>query len=451
MSRRPNPVRHHAHRVVVVGGGAGGIELVTRLGDYYRRHTRAGHVSVTLVDQARFHVWKPLLHEVAAGALDANQAGLDYAVHAHRHGFQFCWGPLVGLDRTKRIVTIGPVDDPYGNPLYATRQLPYDTLVLALGSTTNFFAVTGAQAHAFALDSIQDADRLRSALIALCARAERGGTGQDGARVRIAIVGGGATGVELAAQMRDSLQALSDYRLHRLDVERDISITVVEAGPRILPPLSEQVAGSAAALLGKYGVAIRTQSQVREVTERGLIFADDSFLQADLVVWAAGIKALPVLTQLDGLSTGEKGQVVVLDTLQAKNDSNVFALGDCAQCRWHSKAGFVPPRAQAAHQQAAFLFKALALRIRQGGNNGLASFRYRDFGSLVSLGRLGAVGNLMGRLVGGKLFIDGVIARLMYVSLHQLHVVALHGWIVTLADALSHLLRRPITPRIKLH
>lgn len=451
MSCRSNPVRHQAHRVVVIGGGAGGIELVTRLGDCYRRQKHAAHVSVTLVDQSRFHIWKPLLHEVAAGALDANHAGLDYAVHAHRHGFQFCWGPLVGLDRPKRVVTVGPVDDAYGNPIHATRQLPYDTLVLAIGSTTNFFAVTGAEAHAFALDSIQDADRLRSALIALCARAERSGKGRDGARARIAIVGGGATGVELAAQMRDSLQALSDYRLHCLDAERDIAITVVEAGSRILPPLSEQVASSAATLLGKYGVAIRTHSQVRQVTERGLIFADGSSLQADLVVWAAGVKALPVLAQLDGLAIGEKGQIVVHDTLQAENDSNVFALGDCAQCRWHGTSNFVPPRAQAAHQQAAFLFKAIALRIKQGGNAGLARFRYRDFGSLVSLGKLGAAGNLMGRLVGGKLFIDGTIARLMFVSLHHMHVVALHGWLVTLADALSRLLRRPITPRIKLH
>jgi NADH dehydrogenase len=439
------------HRVIVVGGGAGGLELATRLGNYFGRKGREGTASITLVDQGTLHIWKPLLHEVAAGVLDANKVGLDYTAHAHRHGFGFCLGSLTGVDRGARQIIIAPVNDAFGNPLYPERVLPYDTLVLALGSTTNFFSVPGAEEYAFALDSTHDADRLRSTLISLYAQANHGNHGGQRPKVDVAIVGGGATGVELAAELSESVKEWANYGLHALDDKSDIAITVVEAGPRILPPLSDQVANSATKILHEYGIAIRTNSQVREVTKNSLVFADGNSMPSDLVVWAAGIKALPVLKNMDGLALGPRGQIVVRDTLQSENDENIFALGDCAQCAWTSKDTFVPPRAQAAHQQASFLFKSLLMRIKNGSNKGLPIFKYQDFGSLVSLGKLGATGNLMGKLVGGRIFIDGMIARLMYVSLYQLHSVAIHGVFHAAVDAIGHLLRRPVSPRIKLH
>jgi NADH:ubiquinone reductase (H+-translocating) len=439
------------HRVIVVGGGAGGLELATRLGNYFRRKGRERSASITLVDQVTFHIWKPLLHEVAAGVLDANKVGLDYTAHGRRHGFEFCLGSLAGIHRTGREIFIAPVNDAFGNPLHPQRTLPYDTLVLALGSTTNFFSVPGAEEYAFALDSTHDADRLRSTLISLYTRANREGQGDRKVKVEVAIVGGGATGVELAAELSESVKELANYDVHTSDSNSDVSITVVEAGPRILPPLPAPVASSATKILNEYGIAIRANSQVRQVTKNGLVFADGSSMQSDLVVWAAGINALPVLKNMDGLALGPRGQIVVLDTLQSENDESIFAMGDCAQCAWMSRETFVPPRAQAAHQQASFLFKSLLMRIKSGSNKGLPIFKYQDFGSLVSLGKLGAVGNLMGRLVGGRIFIDGMIARFMYVSLYQLHCVAIHGIFHAVVDALGHLLRKPISPRIKLH
>lgn len=437
------------HRIIVVGGGAGGLELATRLGDRYGARRRSPKASVTLVDRDASHLWKPLLHEVAAGSMDAPIHQVDYAAQAYWHGFQFSQGAMIGLDRAAKQLKIGRVVDDTGVEIFPERELPYDTLVIAVGSTTNYFGVPGAQEHAYALDTVDDAERFRQRLLAACARAQRDDGG--GKAVRIVIVGGGATGVELAAELRQTAHVLSVYGLHRVDPVHDIGITIVEAGPRILGALPERVSASAAELLREYDIDIATREQVAEVMANGLRTTEGKVIDADLIVWAAGIKALPVLANLDGLALGKRGQLAVKPTLQCENDDAVFALGDCAQCNWDGPDSWVPPRAQAAHQQASFLVRAIGILLRDGAGARLPAFRYRDFGSLVSLGRLGATGNLMGGLIGGRMFVDGVLARLMYVSLYRMHTVALHGWWRTGVDIAANFFRSTISPRVKLH
>ncbi|TQM12289.1 NADH dehydrogenase [Pseudoxanthomonas sp. 3HH-4] len=437
------------HRVVVVGGGAGGLELATQLGNAYCRGRKAKKVGVTLVDPEPFHVWKPLLHEVASGSLDPGIHQVDYAAQGYWHGFDFAQGAMTGLDRSRKLVKVGAVFDTHGQPLFPARALPYETLVIAVGSTTNFFDIPGAREHSFALDTVEDAERFRSNLVSACIRAD---SAQEGAkrRVRIVIVGGGATGVELAAELRQTARFLSVYGLHHLDPMRDIHISIVEAGPRILPTLPERVSEAASELLERYSVQLALREQVKTVTAQGLFTSDITFHGADLIVWAAGIKALPLLSKLDGLAVGERGQLLVKQTLQSVNDDTIFALGDCAQCHWSGQAQWVPPRAQAAHQQVQFLLRALGIRLKDPHER-LPLFRYRDLGSLVSLGRLGATGNLMGGLISGRLFVDGILARIMYRSLYRMHCVALHGWWRTGVDMLANLLRRSISTKIKLH
>lgn len=438
------------HRIVVVGGGAGGLELATRLGDRHGRRRRTPRASITLVDRGAAHLWKPLLHEVAAGSMDAPIHQVDYAAQAYWHGFEFSQGAMIGLDRAAKLLKVAEVVDDEGVQVFPARELPYDTLVIAVGSTTNYFGVPGAQEHAFALDTVDDAEQFRRRLLAACARAQRGNA--EGKAVRIVIVGGGATGVELAAELRQTAHVLSVYGLHQLDPVRDIGITIVEAGPRILGALPERVSTSAAELLREYDIDIATREQVAEVMADGLRTAEGKFIGADLIVWAAGIKALPVLADLDGLALGKRGQLAVKPTLQCENDDAVFALGDCAQCNWEGHPdSWVPPRAQAAHQQASFLVRAIGIVLRDGAGAKLPAFHYRDFGSLVSLGRLGATGNLMGGLIGGRMFVDGMLARLMYVSLYRMHTVALHGWWRTGIDIAANFFRRTISPRVKLH
>jgi NADH dehydrogenase len=264
----------------------------------------------------------------------------------------------------------------------------------------------------------------------------------------VAIVGAGATGVELSAELRNTAHVLSAYGLHKLDPKHDIGIALIEAGPRILPALQDRVSLATADLLTKLGVTLLTGETVAEVSRDSIRTASGKTIRADLTVWAAGIKAPAVLAQLGGLPTNRLGQLNVRRTLQTEVDNDIFALGDCAACPWPGNERNVPPRAQAAHQQASFLLNALARRLE---GKPLPEYTYRDFGSLVSLGHYSAVGNLMGGLIGGNMLIEGLFARFMYMSLYRLHVAALHGYPRMVLDTFAHWLRRSTAPRVKLH
>lgn len=435
------------HRIIVVGGGAGGLELVTRLGNKLGRHRKA---HVVLVDRLPTHIWKPLLHEVAAGSMDPNTHQLDYVAQARWHHFEFQLGDLTGVDRVAKTISVSASVDDDGMELLPARTLPYDTLVLSIGCVTHFFGVPGAAGHAIALDTVAQADRFRRRLIAACVRAAAGLGGVGPERrpgVDVAIIGAGATGVELAAELRNTAHVLSAYGLHDLDPIRDVHIHVVEAGPRILPALSERVSSETLRLLGKLEVDVLTGERVTEVTPEAVLTASGKRIAADLTVWAAGITAPPVLRTL-GLPLSKMGQVVVGPTLQSEGDPDIFAFGDCASCPWPAKQATVPPRAQSAHQQAVFLFDALRARLE---GKPLPAFEFKDLGSLVSLGHFSAVGSLMGGLIGGTLFIEGLLARVMYTSLYRMHVLALHGPVRMAVDTVAHWLRSKTSPRVKLH
>src|SRR5471032_3493831 len=448
------------HRFIIVGGGAGGLELATRLGDKFGNANGKGaaRAQVTLIDRNSTHIWKPLLHEVAAGSMDPFSQELPYAAQARWHGFEFQQGDLLGIDRTAKRVTLGPLLDDEAGELMPQRDLEYDTLIVAIGSTTAFFGVQGAQENSLALDTVDQAELFRKRLIAACIRAEyrtpeaamasADAVGARQPRIQVAIVGGGATGVELSAELRNTAQVLSAYGLHKLDPRHDVGIVLIEAGPRILPALQERVSTATAELLTKLGVKLMIGETVAEVAPGIIRTASGHTVRADLTVWAAGIKAPPILSQLDGLPVNRLGQLVVRRTLQTEIDDNIFALGDCAACPWPGNERNVPPRAQAAHQQASFLLKALAARL---DNQPLPEFTYRDFGSLVSLGHFSAVGNLMGGVIGGNMLIEGLFARFMYMSLYRLHIAALHGYARMVLDTFAHWLRRTTLPRVKLH
>lgn len=430
---------------VVVGGGAGGLELATRLGETLGRKSRA---RIVLVDCLPIHIWKPHLHEVAAGSLDIGHHRLEYAAQARWHHFQFQLGPLLGINRAARTLSVGAVADSDGQPMLPERTLHYDKLVIAVGSQINTFSIPGADQHAIGLDSVYDAERFRQKLIAACMRAENRESGPNPHQVSIAIIGAGATGVELAAELRNTSKVLAAYGIHRMDPQRDVRITVVEGAERILPGLSARISTSVGKLLERMGVAIRVSERVTLVRSDGVVCASGLEIPADLIVWAAGLKAPELLTRLDGLETNRINQLVVDEQLRTSRDPHVYALGDCAQCVWRGHEGYIPPRAQSAHQMASYLLKLFRNEL-DGRRTG--PFTYHDFGSLVSIGRSSAVGNLMGGLMGGNMFIDGLIAGMMYKSLYQMHQLALHGLTKTVLDFTSHLLRKATEPHIKLH
>jgi len=248
-----------AQNIVVVGGGAGGLELACRLG------RALGPEQVTLVDSALFHIWKPSLHEVAAGTLDLHQEGLSYQMLAHDSGFRFVYGPMVGLDAAARTLTVAAVQDDQGQPLLPERVLPYDTLVLAVGSTSQHYGVPGAAEHTLSLNGPQDAETFRLRMLRLLALAELRKDEQADAGLDVVIIGGGATGVELAAELREASAVHSRYGFRRIDPLRDVRITILEGAPRILAPLPEKVSDAATRLLRERQVQVVTDCRVARI------------------------------------------------------------------------------------------------------------------------------------------------------------------------------------------
>jgi NADH dehydrogenase len=433
------------HRIVIVGGGAGGLELATRLGDTLGRGRRA---LITLVDRSRTHLWKPLLHQVAAGSMDLNDHELDYLFQARWHHFQFRLGRMQGLDRDRREIDLAPTHDEGGREVIPARSIPYDTLVMAVGSTTNDFGTPGAAQHAIALDTPQQAALFHSRLINACLRANAQSAPLAPGQLHIAIIGAGATGVELAAELHNTLREFVSFGLERIDPERDIKLTIVEAAPKILPALPERLSNAVLELLGRLGVEVLTGERVTEVSARGVRTATGREVPAELVVWAAGIKAPDFLQDLAGLESNRLNQLVVHQTLQTTRDPTIFAFGDCAACPWPEKNGWIPPRAQSAHQQASHLAKMLPRHLE---GKPLQPFRYRDFGSLVSLGAYSTVGSLMGAITRGSLMIEGWFAGVMYRSLYKMHEYALHGFTKVALDTLARIITRRTEPHVKLH
>ena len=437
----------NAHRIIVVGGGAGGLELATRLGDSLGRRKLA---DVTLVDKARGHLWKPLLHQVAAGTTDLDVHEIDFLAQAHWHHFRYRIGEMIGLDRGRREVWLAPYIDEEGREVTPRRSFPYDTLVIAVGSESNDFGTPGVREHAIMLDTSAQARRFNRRLVNAYIR----GHAQPGSlrpeQLRIAIIGAGATGTELAAELHYSTRQLVAYGLDRIDPEKDIKITLIEAADRILPALPERLSHAAEKLLASLAVNVRTAARVCEVSPTGVKLVIGDFVPAELVVWAAGVKAPEFLAHLDGLESNNINQLLVRPTLQTTPDDDIFALGDCAACPWDGQQPVrnVPPRAQAAHQQASHLLRQLKRRLN---GQAVAAWRYRDFGSLVSLGEYSTVGSLMGNLMGGNIWLEGLFARLMYLSLYKMHELVLHGPSKVTLETLARLITRRTEPHIKLH
>lgn len=435
------------HRIVIIGGGAGGLELATLLGDTLGKRKQA---HITLIDKNLTHIWKPMLHEIASGSLDYTMHEVDYLAQAHGHHFRYRIGAMSGIDRKQKLVFVDAHTDEEGQTVTRQRSFTYDTLVVAIGSRTHDFGIPGVAEYAIQLDTAEQAQRFHRKLVNACIRAHAQDEPLQSGQLQVAIIGAGATGVELSAELHKSIRTLVDYGLERIDADRDVRLNLIEAAPRILSALPERIAGEAMRILQRLKVNVRTNARVSAVLPDGVQLASGEFIPAELVVWAAGIRSFVCLQHMDGLEINDINQLIVKPSLQTTLDDHVFAFGDCAAAVWQGKpAGtLVPPRAQAAHQQALHLAKQIRNQIE---GKPLEDFHYQDFGSLVSLGENWAVGGLMGNLAKGTMFVEGYLARFMYNMLYKKHQLGLHGFWKVALDTLDGWIRRSTTPRIKLH
>lgn len=435
--------------IVVVGGGAGGLELVTYLGNKLGNQAK-----VTLVDRNPTHLWKPLLHEVATGILDIGTDAVSYRAQAHQNNFYFEQGSITRIDRTNKYIELSPIYRQDGSPIVVARRIPYDHLVLAIGSKSNDFNTKGVAEHCIFLDSSEQALRFQHNMLSLFLRfsenfnlSEIGEESQqqplvEEGKVNIAIVGGGATGVELAAELYSATQYLSLYGYGHIDTDC-LQVTLIEASNSLLPALPQKVSQAVHRELSELGVNVKLNTMVVEATANGFVTKEGACIAADLMVWSAGVRASSVTQQFDGLELNRINQIKIKDTLQTTVDDSIFAIGDCAFLLQENGKP-VPPRAQSAHQMATICGKNIVALFQQ---KTLRHFKYNDNGSLVSLANFSTVGSLF----NNALTVEGKLARLAYISLYRLHQHALFGCVKTGLLILIGRINRFLKPKMKLH
>lgn len=428
-------------KIIVVGGGAGGLELVTKLA---KTLGKQGLADITLVDRSRTHVWKPLLHEVAAGVIDKASDGVDYQVHAARHHYRFQLGNLSHIDVKNRCIRLDALYDEDGELLLPERDVSYDYLVLAIGSVSNDFGTPGVRQHCYYLDSLLQAERFHKGLLNQLLRLNQ--HPDKSKTLHVAIVGGGATGTELAAQLHHVANLAKAYGMPDMSAER-LRVTIVEAGARILPALPERIAASAKQALTKLGIDVKEGTRVERADKQGLVTSDGSRIDAELSVWAAGVKAPDFLTQIGVFETNRAQQILVNEHLQSTVSERVFVIGDCCGFK-QADDSWVPPRAQSAHQMASTAAKNISHAI---AGKSLTSYRYVDYGSLVHLSKYSTVGSLMGKLSNSSMFVEGRLARLVYVSLYNMHQFSIHGWFKGLLVLMTRKVSNIVGPKLKLH
>jgi NADH:ubiquinone reductase (H+-translocating) len=407
------PKQQQSPRIVIAGGGVAGLILATRLG---RLLGRRGLAQLTLIDRSWVHVWKPMLHTFAAGTWNIYEQQVQYVTHARAHHFQYVPGQLDAIDRVARRVRLAPLQAA-GEVVAGARELEYDVLILAFGSRANDFGTPGVVEHCHFIDSHDQADAFNARLRAHVVRSFA-----EGDDIDIAIVGGGATGVELAAELSRMIDLAAGYG--GADIRRRLRLKLLESAPRILSAFPEAIAVSATSQLRALGVDVRTGVRVVAADAEGYLLDGGERVAAGLKVWAAGIRASASVDE-SGLNRNRAGQVEVDPNLLAKGEQSIFALGDCASLVPEGAQRPLPSTAQVANQQALHLIRHLPAWLRDG--KPVPAFRFRDLGALVALSDYNAFGTLgrLGFFKGG--FIEGRFAQLSHAVLYRRHQLSLHG------------------------
>ena len=424
-----------AARVLVVGGGVAGVEIASALGKLGDPHI----TSVTLVDADSAHVWKPMLHTIAAGTRDLAQQQTTYLAQATDANFAYQPGAMSALDRENQEIILDPIVSMDGREVVPARRIGYDKLIIAVGSGANDFGTPGVLEHCFMIDSRRKADDFNSEIRL---RMLRGMTG--GETLQVAIVGAGATGVELAAELVQLSESAEAYGA--LGKAAKFQIVLIEAGARILPSFPEEISVATQKRLETLGVKVLVNRRVQAARADSLVLDGEELVPAGLSVWAAGVKAPDFLSTLD-LPTNRGNQLIVNDDLQTA-DPHIYAVGDCASYTLPGEAHPLPPTAQVAHQQARYLIELLPKVLSSPHPYTGKGFAYRDFGALVSLSNYDAYGSLgkFGLFNGGV--IRGRLAMLSHIWLYRSHQARLYGFwrggLLWLVDLMNSRLRPTI-------
>ncbi|ADD79483.1 NAD(P)/FAD-dependent oxidoreductase [Candidatus Riesia pediculicola] len=410
--------------IVIVGGGVGGLKLATKLGNNLGKSKLA---NIILVDQNHSYIWKPILHEVASGSINMHLNSVNYFNHAYKHHFHFHLGELRNIDKEKKMITVSTFFDG-GKEKFLERKIKFDILVISLGSISNDFNIEGVKEHCTFLDNFEQANLFREKIIDIFFRKLM--VKGNESKIKVAIVGGGATGVELCAELFNMLNYLNEYKFEGFN-KYQLKVYLLEAEKRILPSLSERVSQIVKKELEKVGTLILTNTKVKKVFQYGLQ-TDSSKIYSDLIVWVAGVKVQNFIKDIDNIKTNSINQIIVRPTLQTTLNDQIFAIGDCAFLQEES-GRIVPPRAQAASQMADLCYQNILLMLKK---KTLRSYSYKDRGFLISLSKLNTVGNIFINPIKRPIQIHGSLARIIYLSLYRNYQISIHGFLKTFSSTI---------------
>lgn len=396
-------------RVLILGGGFGGLYTARAL---VKRLARTDTVAVRLVDRSGSMTFWPMVPEVVPGSIQAPHVVRPLREELARAGVEFLHADVTGADTARRVVHTD------------TGDIKYDKLVVALGWQTAFFGTDGAREHAMTLESLADAVAIRTRVIDQF-EAAAAGREHD---LRFAIVGGGSTGVELAAELADLLDTLV-AQYPTVD-EDEVRLVVVQAKNDVLPHMERGLREAAEERLRKNRIELRLGAPVKRVDERGVELDDGTRIAARTVVWTAGVEANQVARRLEGLPVDDRGGIKVDATLRVHGVRGVFALGDIAAVR--SRGTHVAPTAQAAVQEADVVAANVEAEILGGES---IEFAYHDLGRLVELGGRFAVSEVSGVRLSG--WTAQMLWRAVYLFKlgdwrDRLHVAA--DWLIGLVE-----------------
>ena len=393
-----------AARILILGGGFAGLATARKL----ERLLQPGEAEMTLVSRENFTLFTPMLPEIGSGNLETRHVVTP--VRAQLHRTSFVLGDVKAIDLEAKLVTVE-------HTIMGTMQtLPYDQLVIGLGSVTSTFGLPGIAERSIPYKTLEDADRVRNHVIAMLEIADV--TTDPILRKRyltFVFVGGGFTGVEAAGEMADFFHSTSRY-YPNIDIA-DIEVILVEGGKKLLPDLQAGMGEYSERALRKRGVRVMTESMVAGADDVGLQIKDGPTIPTSTIVWSAGVKPSPVVSNL-AIATGRGGSVMVAHDLSVPNYPGVWAIGDCAAVPDPDEPGkSYPATAQHAIREGPILAGNIVATIR---GTETKIFRYRAMGMMASLGARRGVAGL-----GGKFLITGFIAWLLWRSYYLVRLPGL--------------------------
>jgi NADH dehydrogenase len=404
-------VAQTAHRVVIVGGGFAGLNLAKSL-----RHSP---VRITLIDRRNFHLFQPLLYQVATGALSpANIAAPLRGILGRQPNCQVLMGVVVGFDLDRQVVCL------------KDEQVEYDTLVVAAGARHSYFGHPEWETLAPGLKTIEDATEIRRRVLTAFEEAERTDHAeQRRAWLNFVIVGAGPTGVELAGALAEIARHSLRHDFRQINPP-DARILLIEAGERVLPSYPPDLSLKAQASLESLGVTVRRGTMVESIREEGVLLrskTESEFVCAHTILWAAGVQASPLasaLAEASGATMDRADRILVEPDLSLKGHPEVFVIGDMAHyASAHDKP--LPGVAPVAISQGKFVARLIDRRLR---GRPLPTYRYRDPGNVATIGKSAAVADI------GRLHFSGFLAWVLWLLIHLMKIVSFRNRLLVLVQ-----------------